>query len=201
MSEGSAEGRSEPAAVAAIRRAAAAHAAEPLDESESRYSAAVMIAVLPYEDPQFVLQVRSQEVEHHKGEVSFPGGAVDAGDESRWATALREAEEEMGIRPEHVELLGEQSHYRTITDFHVVPFAGLLDRAPYPFRPLAIEVAEVITPSLSHLLDPANQGEDVRERNGERYAGREYYYGGHRIFGATATMLGRLLDEVEPLLG
>jgi len=197
---GDSEG-AEPAAIAAIRRAAAAHRAAELDAGEASFSAAVMIAVLPYSDPRFVLQVRSQQVEHHKGEVSFPGGAVDAEDGSRWATALREAEEEMGIRPEHVELLGEQSHYRTITDFHVVPFVGLLDRAPYPFRPLAIEVAEVITPSLSHLLDPANQGEDVRERNGERYVGREYYCEGHRVFGATATMLGRLLDEVEPLLG
>lgn len=197
---GDSEG-AEPAAIAAIRRAAAAHRAAELDAEEASFSAAVMIAVLPYSDPRFVLQVRSQQVEHHKGEVSFPGGAVDAEDGSRWATALREAEEEMGIRPEHVELLGEQSHYRTITDFHVVPFVGLLDRAPYPFRPLAIEVAEVITPSLSHLLDPANQGEDVRERNGERYVGREYYCEGHWVFGATATMLGRLLDEVEPLLG
>lgn len=191
----------EPPAIAAIRRAAELHSPSALDESESAFSAAVMIAVLPYNDPQFVLQVRSQHVEHHKGEISFPGGAVDATDESRWHTALREAEEEVGIRPEHVELLGEQSHYRTISDFHVVPFVALIDRAPYPFRPLEIEVAEVITPSLSQLLDPANQGEEVRDRDGQPYAMREYYHQGHRIFGATATMLGRLLDDVEPLLG
>ena len=194
-------GESEPAAIGAIRQAAAAHRAAELDAGEAAFSAAVMIAVLPYSDPQFVLQVRSQLVEHHKGEVSFPGGAVDAGDGSRWETALREAEEELGIRPEQVELLGEQSHYQTHTGFHVVPFVGLLDRAPYPFRPLEVEVAAVITPSLSHLLDRSNQGEEVRERDGERYMMREYYCDGQRIFGATATMLGRLLDEVEPLLG
>ena len=94
---------------------------------------------------------------------------------------------------------GEQSHYRTITDFHVTPFVGLLDRAPYPFRPLQIEVAEVITPPLSHLLDPANTKWEERERDGEVYRMREYWYEGHRIFGATATMLGRLLDDVSAL--
>ena len=192
--------RTEPPAIAAIRRAAELHRPAELDESESDFSAAVMIAVLPYRDPQFVFQVRSFHVEHHKGEISFPGGAVDATDESRWQTALREAEEEVGLRPEHVELLGEQSHYRTHTGFHVVPFVALIDRAPYPFRPLEIEVAEVITPSLSQLLDPANQGEDVREFNGERRAMTEYYHQGHRIFGATATMLTRLLTDVKPLL-
>ena len=99
-------------------------------------------------------------------------------------------------------MLGEQSHYRTITDFHVIPFVGLLDRAPYPFRPLEIEVAEVITPSFSHLLDPANTTYEERHReDGTTFKMREYWFEGHRIFGATATMLGRLLDEVAEELG
>lgn len=179
-----------------IRRVAARHEVHTLAAGTGSWAAAVLIAILPYDDPQVVLTVRSQHVEYHKGEMSFPGGALDAG-EAPVDGALREADEEVGIRAEHVEVLGEQSHYRTITDFHVIPFVGLLDRAPYPFRPLEIEVAEVITPSFSHLLDPANTKYEEREReDGTTFKMREYWFEGHRIFGATATMLGRLLDEV-----
>ncbi len=182
--------------LAAVRRAVGAHSVEKMAEGTGSWAAAVLIAVLPYDDPQIVLTVRSQQVEHHKGEISFPGGALDAG-ETPLAAALREADEEVGILAEHVQILGEQSHYRTITDFHVIPFVGLLDRAPYRFRPLEVEVAEVITPSLSHLLDPANTSYEERTReDGTTFLMREYWYEGHRIFGATATMLGRLLDGV-----
>lgn len=187
--------------LAAIRHAVTAHSVEKMAEGTGSWAAAVLIAVLPYDDPQVVLTVRSQHVEHHKGEISFPGGALDAG-ETPLEAALREADEEVGILAEHVQILGEQSHYRTITDFHVIPFVGLLDRAPYRFRPLEIEVAEVITPPLSHLLDPANTRYEERTReDGTTFRMREYWYGGHRIFGATATMLGRLLDGVAEELG
>lgn len=187
--------RSEPPMIAAIRRAAASHEVEELAQGSGRWAAAVLIAILPYSDPQVVLTVRSQHVEHHKGEISFPGGALDDG-ETPLEAALREADEEVGIRSEQVEILGEQSHYRTITDFHVIPFVGLLDRAPYRFRPLEIEVAKVITPPFSHLLDPANTRYETRRReDGSTVRMREYWYGHHRIFGATAAILGRLLDE------
>ena len=186
----------EPPMIATIRRAVVSHSVETMAEGTGSWAAAVLIAVLPYEDPQIVLTVRSQHVEHHKGEISFPGGALDAG-ETPLAAALREADEEVGIRADQVEILGEQSHYRTITDFHVIPFVGLLDRAPYRFRPLEVEVAEVITPPLSHLLDAANTRYEERARpDGTTFQMREYWYEGHRIFGATATMLGRLLDGV-----
>ena len=196
MSDTTGAEAADPLMIAAIRRAVAAHSVETMVEGTGSWAAAVLIAVLPYDDPQVVLTVRSQHVEHHKGEISFPGGALDAG-EAPLAAALREADEEVGILSEHVEILGEQSHYRTITDFHVIPFVGLLDRAPYRFRPLEIEVAKVITPPLSHLLDPANTRYETRMReDGTTFRMREYWFEGHRIFGATATMLGRLLDGV-----
>lgn len=192
---------SEAPAITDIRRAAARHDIQTLSPDIGRWRAAVLIPILPYNDPQVVLTVRSHQVEHHKGEISFPGGALDSIDETPLAAALREADEEVGIRAEHVEILGEQSHYRTMTDFHVTPFVGLLDRAPYPFRPLEIEVGEVITPSLSHLLDSTNLTFETREREGRTFQMREYWYEGHRIFGATATMLGRLLDDVSRVRG
>lgn len=184
-----------------VRTAVTGHDIQKLPEDIGRWRAAVLIALLPYDDPEVVLTVRSQEVEHHKGEISFPGGALDSIDEHPMAAALREADEEVGLRAEHVEVLGEQSHYRTMSNFHVTPYVGIVDRAPYPFRPLAIEVGEIITPSLSHLLDPANLAFEKRERNGEVFHMREYWYEGHRIFGATATMLGRFLDDLARLRG
>ncbi len=191
----------EAAAIAEVRSAAAGHDIQTLPEDIGRWRAAVLIALLPYDDPEVVLTVRSHEVEHHKGEISFPGGALDSADEHPMAAALREADEEVGLRAEHVDVLGEQSHYRTMSDFHVTPYVGLIDRAPYPFRPLAIEVGEIITPSLSQLLDPSNVAFERRTRDGQVFHMREYWYEGHRIFGATATMLGRFLDDLARLRG
>ncbi len=184
-----------------VREAVRIHDIQTLPADIGRWRAAVLIGLLPYNDPAVVLTVRSHEVEHHKGEISFPGGALDSIDEHPMAAALREADEEVGLRPEHVEVLGEQSHYRTMSDFHVTPYVGLIDRAPYPFRPLAIEVGEIITPTLTHLLDPANVKFERRERDGQAFFMREYWYDGHRIFGATATMLGRFLDDIARLRG
>ena len=191
----------EGAALGVVRQAAAVHDIQTLPPDIGKWRAAVLIAMLPYDDPEVVLTVRSHQVEHHKGEISFPGGALDSADEHPMAAALREADEEVGLRAEHVEVLGEQSHYRTMSNFHVTPYVGLIDRAPYPFRPLEIEVGEVITPSLSHLLDPANVTFERREREGEVFHMREYWFEGHRIFGATATMLGRFLDDLSRLRG
>lgn len=191
----------EALALGEIRQAAASHDVRTLPADIGRWRAAVLIALLPYDDPEVILTVRSQQVEHHKGEISFPGGALDSLDEHPMAAALREADEEVGLRAEHVEVLGEQSHYRTLSDFHVTPYVGIIDRAPYPFRPLEIEVGEIITPSLSHLLDPANITFERREREGEIFHMREYWYEEHRIFGATATMLGRFLDDLSRLKG
>ena len=191
----------EAEAIGEVRAAVAAHDIQTLPPDIGRWRAAVLIALLPYDDPSVVLTVRSQEVEHHKGEISFPGGALDSADEHPMAAALREADEEVGLRADHVDVIGEQSHYRTMSNFHVTPFVGLIDRAPYPFRPLAIEVGEIITPTLSHLIDPSNIRFERREREGEVFHMREYWYEGHRIFGATATMLGRFLDDLSRLRG
>ncbi|MCY3922071.1 MAG: CoA pyrophosphatase [Chloroflexi bacterium] len=191
----------EAPALGQVRQAAASHDVQTLPPDIGRWRAAVLIALLPYDDPAVVLTVRSQHVEHHKGEISFPGGALDSLDEHPMAAALREADEEVGLRAEHVDVLGEQSHYRTMSDFHVTPYIGIIDRAPYPFRPLAVEVGEIITPSLTHLLDPTNVTFEQREHDGEIFHMREYWYEGHRIFGATATMLGRFLDDLSRLRG
>lgn len=185
----------------AVRSAVERHRHEPMD-AEGTMAAAVLIALVPHEEgPCVVFQVRSYDVEHHKGEISFPGGAVDPEDPDLRHTALRESQEELGIDPGHVEVLGEMSHYITHTGFHVTPYVGVLDRAPYPYVASEIEVAEVLDVPLDHLLDPANWSHTERERDGQTWTMRSYHWGEHAIWGATATMLQRFLSDVAAELG
>ena len=180
----------------AIRAAVAAHKHAALDD-DGKMAAAVLIALAPYDTgPHVVFQVRSFDVEHHKGEISFPGGAKDPTDANLAACALRESHEELGIHPSHVDLLGEMSHYITHTGFHVTPFVGILDRAPYPYVASEIEVAQVLDVPLSHLLDEANWSHQIRERDDTSFTMRPYHWGEHTIWGATAMMLQTFLSDV-----
>lgn len=184
----------------AIRAAVAAHQLEPLP-LDGRAAAAVLIPIVPHAaGPHIVLTVRSQQVEYHRGEISFPGGAHEPHDADLLATALRESHEEVGIRPEHVEVLGELSHHTTRTGFHITPFVGLLDRAPYPFTLDPVEVGEILDVPLSHLLDPANAHDEWIERDGARFTMRSYRWRGHVIYGATAMILLRFIEEVATRL-
>ena len=148
-----------------------------------------------------MLTVRSFQVEHHKGEISFPGGFHEPHDADLQATALREAGEEIGIDPAHVQVLGEISHHLTSTGFHITPYVGLLDRAPYPFRPSPSEVGEIFEVPLSHLLDPASHDLRVVHRDGQIRSHRSYRWGPHEVWGATAMILHALLEDVAAELG
>jgi 8-oxo-dGTP pyrophosphatase MutT (NUDIX family) len=184
----------------ALHAAIDAHQPDRIDPGDNP-PAAVLIPLLPLDEPHVVLTVRSHLVEHHKGEISFPGGMYETDDRDLQATALREAHEEVGIHPAHVRVLGEVSHLVTITNFHVTPYVGLLDRAPYPFVASALEVGEVLQVPLSHLLDPTNHAVRIVERNGRRRELRDYLWNDHVIWGATGIMLRRLLEEVSLQLG
>jgi 8-oxo-dGTP pyrophosphatase MutT (NUDIX family) len=139
-----------------------------------------------------VLTRRTDDVEHHKGETSFPGGAFDPEDGDMLTTALRETEEEIGVRPEDVEVLGQLDDIVTITGFLVSPFVGVLRRWPYPFAASAEEVAE---------LDERNL-----ERGARHYGDRwlpflSYNYGNYRIWGATARIFKGFFDNLAASRG
>ncbi len=139
---------------------------------------------------------RTDTVEHHKGQISFPGGGQHPEDGNLWVTAIRETEEEIGVPQESIRLLGALPRMVTVTDFDVSPFVGAI---PYPvtFRPEAGEVESILEIPLSYLLDP-----DVVEEQAVRWKGRDirtlvYHYRGHAIWGATARILADFLEAMR----
>jgi len=121
--------------------------------------AAVLLPLLRLGDEWRLLYTRRTErVETHKGQVSFPGGVCDPGEEQPEQTALRESEEEIGLRPLDVRVLGRLSPLVTITSFRVSPIVGVIPW-PYAFRVGNAEVARVFTMPLSWLADQRNRWE------------------------------------------
>ncbi len=135
-----------------------------------------------------VLTRRNEHLTNHPGEISFPGGRVEAEDDGPAQTALREAFEEIGLAAERVEVLGCLPPYRTISNYRVRPVVGWVE-PPLEFSPDEREVAEVFLVPLSFVLDPANHRRDSLVRDGKE---RSFYvlpYPGYRIWGATAGIL------------
>jgi len=157
------------------------------------------VLLLLYEragEPYIVLTRRTEDVEHHKGETSFPGGAFDPQDGDLLTTALRETEEEIGVRPEDVEVLGRLDDIVTITGFVVSPFVGLLRTHSYPFAVNAHEVAELVEVPLRHLMDERNLEQSVGRLGDRWFPILAYHYGDHRIWGATARILKGFFDHL-----
>ena len=158
------------------------------------------VLLLLYEkdgEPHILLTRRTDHVEHHKGETSFPGGAFDAEDADLMTTALRETEEEIGVRPRDVEVLGRLDDIVTITDFLVSPFVGVLTSADYPFVVNAHEVAELVEVPLRHLMDERNLARSMHPFRDRVVPILTYSYGDHRIWGATARILKGFLDHLS----
>jgi 8-oxo-dGTP pyrophosphatase MutT (NUDIX family) len=143
-----------------------------------------------------LLNKRSQQVEHHKGEMSFPGGARDPSDQNSLETALRETEEEMGISRSDVTVLGRLDDIATRSNFGVRVYLGTIPY-PYPFNPSPLEVAEVVEIPLSALRDPANRRYETRWMNGETATACSYAHKQHLVFGATAKILQQFLEILE----
>ena len=163
-------------------------------DSHSLVPAAVLLALYKSDgDLCVVLQKRSQQVEHHKGEISFPGGMVDPGDKTYLHTALREAHEEMGIRPEDVHVLGRLDDMPTSSHFMISAFVGAIP-SPYVFTPSDAEVAEVILPTISHLRSADSLREEARLERDDVVTLPCYTFDGHVVFGATARILGQFID-------
>jgi len=158
---------------------------------------AVLIPIYENHNEHYiVLTKRTQDVMYHKGQISFPGGAQDREDDGLAATALREAFEEIGVRPEDVEILGSLDDESTYTSkFVITPFVGAIPY-PYKFKVSRKEVEELIEAPLSALLRPGNFSPETQDEEGRTYPWGHYIYGNHRITGITARILKQLLDSV-----
>ena len=114
-------------------------------------------------DTHVLFTVRSELVEHHKGQISFPGGAHDASDPDLRFTAVRETWEEIGVAMDHVEVIGQLDEMITISNFLVRPFVGRITQpGPYPFVHSEIEVTEILEVPLQHLREEANVVAELR---------------------------------------
>ena len=160
--------------------------------------AAVLVPIVVREAGlTLLLTQRTDHLYDHAGQVSFPGGRIDAGDSGPEAAALRETEEEIGLSRERVRLIGRLDTYLIRTGFEVTPVVGLVT-PPFDLAPDSFEVAEVFEVPLDFFLDPNNC-----ERHTRRFEGkdRHFYafpYGDHYIWGATAGMLINLAEVLGP---
>ena len=159
--------------------------------------AAVFLLLYPKDGEYCVLlNKRSQQVEYHKGEISFPGGARDSADVDFLDTALRETEEEMGIGRADVTVLGELDEVETRSRFRVKVFVGTIPGG-YLFQPSAVEIAEVLEIPIDSLLDSANIRVETHWEEGAPVTSYSYAYNDHLIFGATARILQQFLGLLE----
>jgi 8-oxo-dGTP pyrophosphatase MutT (NUDIX family) len=158
--------------------------------------AAILILIYDLDGEAHILFTeRTHRVEHHKGQISFPGGACDESDDCMETTALRETAEEIGVQQEEVEIIGQLDDMLTISNFLVTPYVGVLKtNSEYAFVINHHEVVEVVQVPLSHLLDDRNMELEVRQFKGKQVLVPAYTYEGHRIWGATARMLHQFLE-------
>jgi len=158
-------------------------------------SAAVLIAVTDRPDPGVILTVRREHLRTHAGQVAFPGGRVDAGEDAVTA-AIREAHEEVLLDPAAVRLVATLDPYRTVTGYVVTPVLSVVP-PDLPLEPHEHEVADWFEAPLAFLLDPANQ---QRQSALFRGATRHYYeinWNNRRIWGATAAMIVNLSRRLQ----
>ena len=154
--------------------------------------AAVLIPVLKrHAGLTLLLTLRSHKLKHHAGQIAFPGGGLEEGDEDVVAAALRETHEEIGVGPENVSVVGCLGVMGTVTGYAVTPVVGVIAaKAQLELDP--VEVQEAFEVPLSFLLDERNARRSEREYLGHKIPGVEYHYEGRRIWGATAQMISEL---------
>jgi 8-oxo-dGTP pyrophosphatase MutT (NUDIX family) len=167
-------------------------------DDPGRIPSAVLIPIYKEQGQYYIVFIkRTDTVKTHKGQISFPGGGREKGDKTLRDTAIREACEEIGLRPEDIEILGEMDDEVTTTSNYIVtPFAALIPW-PYHFTGEKAEVAEILSVPVSALLDETCLQRDIETLDGgiivDSYS---YHYKGKIIWGATARILHKLLEII-----
>ena len=167
------------------------HHERPTDAVE----AAVLVAITDRDRPGVILTQRPETMRKHAGQVAFPGGRMDPEDADLFAAALREAEEEVALPRDQVDLIGATDPYRTITGYKVTPILGVVP-PDLALTPNADEVAAIFEAPLDFLLDPANHATNTVNFNGRSRTYYEIFWGDRRIWGATAAMIVNLSRRI-----
>jgi len=170
---------------------------ELYDPDRPLIDAAVLVPIVERTSGLTVLLTRRTDHLHdHAGQISFPGGRIDPGDESPEGTALRETEEEIGLARDRINLLGRLDTYVVRTGFQVYPVVGLVT-PPFSIEADSFEVAEVFEVPLPFFLDPGNKECRSRVFQGTERHFFVYPYQDYFIWGATAGMLGNLAEILK----
>ena len=160
--------------------------------------AAVLVPLVFFQNEWLILYTRrTDRVESHKGQVSFPGGACDEGETTPEETALREADEEIGIHPSHVRVIGKLSRMVTISKYRVTPVVGVI-QFPYAFKTSGAEVARVFTMPLTWLANRNNYWE-FSMPGSDRSVIVYHPFDGELLWGATARMTVNFLKILDLL--
>ena len=158
--------------------------------------AAVLMLFYPKGDELYVLLTkRTEDVEHHKGQISFPGGSCDVGDDHVVATALRESMEEIGLPATAFEVLGIFNEYETPSGFAITPVVAYAPSLP-PLKCNVAEVAEILEVPVGLFLDKRYERVERRNRLGRVIDVYFYRFGNHEIWGATAAILRAFLHSL-----
>ncbi|NQV83409.1 MAG: CoA pyrophosphatase [Rhodospirillales bacterium] len=143
-----------------------------------------------------LLTQRTDHLHHHPGQISFPGGHMDPGDETAEDTALRETEEEVGLHRRHIAPIGRLGEYVTRTGFSITPVVAIIT-PPFDVTPDSFEVEEIFEVPLAFLLDPANHQRHSRDVRGQIREFHAMPYEDYYIWGATAGMLINLYEVLH----
>ncbi len=158
-------------------------AIEPL-----RPAAVLVPIVMRNSGPTVMFTQRTDHLEHHPGQISFPGGHVEQGDATPEETALRETEEEVGLHRRHIDIIGRIDTYLTSTGFSVTPVVARV-KPPFDLNPDPEEVAEIFEVPLAFLLDPDNHQRETRLFGEQTWYAYAMPYNGYNIWGVTAGMV------------